>query len=105
MRSVVPQSDVMVHTDPHDDTEDILQRVRLIARGMRQDVHNVAVQRIGKHMHVAYDLEVAPDLSLSAAHDLASSLEHRPAPRILPTSRVSIRTSSRACKQRRPVKM
>ncbi len=77
VRAVFPQSDVMVHTDPHDDTEGMLQHVRLIARSMRQDVHNVAVQRIGKHVHVAYDLEVAPDISLSAAHDLASSLEHR----------------------------
>jgi cation diffusion facilitator family transporter len=63
VRTVVPESDVMVHTDPHDDTEGIF--------------HNVAVQRIGGHVQVVYDLEVAPDLSLGEAHDLASRLEHR----------------------------
>lgn len=77
VRAVVPHSDVMVHTDPHDDSESVLQDIRLTARRLRLDVHNVDVQRIGKHMRVALDLEVAPDLSLRAAHDLATQLEKR----------------------------
>ena len=77
VRGIVPQSDVMVHTDPYDDTEGVLQEVRLLARRLRLDVHNVAVQRIGHHMHVALDLEVKPDLSLAEAHGLATRLESR----------------------------
>jgi cation diffusion facilitator family transporter len=77
VRSVVPQSDVMVHTDPHDDSESVLQDVRQIARRMRMDVHNIDVQRVGGHLHVALDLEVQPELSLRAAHNLATQLEKR----------------------------
>lgn len=77
VRGVVPQSDVMVHTDPHDDSESVLQDVRQIARRLRLDVHNVDVQRIGEHLHVALDLEVAPQLSLREAHALATQLEQR----------------------------
>jgi len=77
VRGVAPQSDVMVHTDPHDDVEDVLQEVRLIARRMRLDVHNVSVQKSGERIHIALDLEVKPDLSLGEAHALASNLEKR----------------------------
>jgi divalent metal cation (Fe/Co/Zn/Cd) transporter len=56
---------------------DVLEQVRLVARRMALDVHNVAVQDISGHIYVALDLEVAPDLSLGQAHALASGLEAR----------------------------
>ena len=75
MRSVVSDANVMVHTDPHDDIENTLQHVHLIAHRQRLEIHNLAVQEISGHKYVALDLEVAPDLSLGEAHSLASNLE------------------------------
>ncbi len=77
VRVVAPQSDVMVHTDPGDETEDVMEQAWLIARRLRLDIHNVAVHRIGGHVYVALDLEVGPQLSLAEAHELASKLEGR----------------------------
>jgi cation diffusion facilitator family transporter len=77
VRAVIPNSDVMVHTEPHDDSESVLQDVRLVAQKLRLDVHNVAVQRIGGHLYLALDLEVSPALSLGEAHELATRLERR----------------------------
>ncbi len=88
VREVAPDSDVMVHTDPHDTTENVLEQVRLVAARMRLDVHNIAVQRIGGHVYVALDLEVAPNLSLGDAHELASALERRLREEIVSIARI-----------------
>ena len=77
VRSVVPDANVMVHTDPHDDVENTLEHVRLIAQRQRLEIHNLAVQEISGHKYLALDLEVAPDLSLGRRTRLASNLEAR----------------------------
>jgi cation diffusion facilitator family transporter len=77
VRAVSPEADVIVRTDPHDDVENILRQIRMVASRMHLDVHNVSVQEIGGHVYIALDLEVGPDLSLGEAHDLATKLEER----------------------------
>lgn len=76
-RAVAPDSSVMVHTDPDDRVMDTMQQVRLTARRMHLDVHNLSVHRVGGRAHLTLDLEVAGHLRLNEAHAVASKLEER----------------------------
>src|SRR5262249_13211760 len=57
------------------DNETVLERVMVIARNLALAVHHVTVHAIEGRLAVALDLEVDGELSLGAAHEIASRLE------------------------------
>jgi cation diffusion facilitator family transporter len=72
----IPEAEATVTTVPRAlDNETVLERVMLIARNLALAVHHVTVHAIEGRLAVALDLEVDGELSLAAAHEIASRLE------------------------------
>jgi cation diffusion facilitator family transporter len=70
-------AEVSITTHPRAlDDETILERVNVIARNRALAVHHVTVQNLQGKLSVSLDLEVAGNLSLGAAHEIADRLEH-----------------------------
>ena len=77
VRADVGESEISVTVDPRAlDTETVLDRVMVIARNRALPVHHVTVHEISGRLAVSLDLEVDGTLALSAAHEIASALEH-----------------------------
>ncbi len=58
------------------DNESVRERIMVIARNSGLAVHHVTVHDLGGKLIVSIDLEVDGDMTLTAAHDVAQSLEH-----------------------------
>jgi cation diffusion facilitator family transporter len=72
----IPEAEATVTTVPRAlDNETVLERVMLIARNLTMAVHHITVHAIEGRLAISLDLEVDGELSLGAAHDIASSLE------------------------------
>ncbi len=72
----VPRAEITVIADPIPlDDETVMERVMLIAARRRIPVHHVMVQEVGERLSISLDLEVDGRMPLSAAHDLATTLE------------------------------
>lgn len=75
---IEPNADVMVDLRPGiPRAETIVDRVRLIARELGVNVHDVKILRVEGRLTVSLHVEVDPSLSLAEAHDLATNLEER----------------------------
>ena len=76
VRLVVPEADVIVHTDPaEEDEESIAERIRTIVSKNQLSAHNIIVQEARGQISVDLHLEVSDDLPLRLAHELASRVE------------------------------
>jgi cation diffusion facilitator family transporter len=73
----MPKAEVGVITTPRAlDDETVLERVLVIARNRALAVHHVTVHAVGDRLAVSLDLEVDGDLTIAAAHDIATGLEN-----------------------------
>ena len=76
VQALVPDADVVVHTDPREsERESLARRIRAIAERNQIPVHNVSVHDDRGEIHVDLHLEVDDHLLLHQAHDLASHVE------------------------------
>jgi divalent metal cation (Fe/Co/Zn/Cd) transporter len=76
VRAEFAEAEVTIITESRAlDDETVRERVMLIARNSGLAVHHVAVQALAEHLSVSVDLEVEGNLTLAAAHDIASQLE------------------------------
>lgn len=81
IRADMPEADPLVVAEPLTlDDESIAETVRVMAAARGLSVHDVNVQDVvapdgGGRKHLGFDLEVDEDLSIRAAHDVASDLE------------------------------
>jgi cation diffusion facilitator family transporter len=57
------------------DNESVRERVMVIARNSGLAIHHVTVHDLGDKLTVSIDLEVAGDMALTKAHDIAHDLE------------------------------
>jgi len=72
----IPRAELTVTTHPRAlDDETVLDRVMVIARNRGLAVHHIMVHEISGKLLIALDLEVDGQLSLGAAHDVATALE------------------------------
>jgi cation diffusion facilitator family transporter len=73
----VPGTDVVVHVEPQE-AEAIRERAYAAAvRNPRiQEVHNIVVLEIGDRIEISLHLKLPGDVSLEAAHEVASDVEH-----------------------------
>jgi cation diffusion facilitator family transporter len=76
VREAFPHADVTVTANPVAlDDETVFERVMLIAQRQGCAIHHLTVQDLDGRMAVSFDLEVAGDMPLGAAHGVASRLE------------------------------
>ncbi len=74
---VVPGADVVVHVEPQE-AEAIRERAYAAAvRNPRvQEVHNILVLEVGDRLEISLHLKLPGDVSLEAAHEVGSDVEH-----------------------------
>ncbi|WP_448192455.1 cation diffusion facilitator family transporter [Azospirillum sp. sgz301742] len=76
IRAALPEADPLVVAEPLAlDDESIAETVRVKAAARGLAVHDVSVQDVAGRKHLGFDLEVEEDLSIGAAHDIATELE------------------------------
>lgn len=77
VRELFPTADVLVHATPQAPAEeDLVARVRAVAHRLNFKVHDVTCYAVNGRVHVSLDLEVDPTLTLRAAHERSTDLEH-----------------------------
>lgn len=77
VRELFPTADVQVHATPQAPAaEDLVARVRAVAHRLNFNVHDVTCYAVSGRVRVSLDLEVDPTLTLRAAHDRSTELEH-----------------------------
>ncbi|MCL5005826.1 MAG: cation-efflux pump [Acidobacteria bacterium] len=76
VRNLFPAADVVIHATPREPASgDLVEKVRAVANRLNFRVHDVTAYDANGHINVNLDLEVEPDLKLTAAHTQADSLE------------------------------
>lgn len=76
VHDILPDSDVVIHSVPRETGhENIFDRIRAVAARNNFNVHDVSVQDLSGRLHVEQHLELDENLSLKAAHDLATKVE------------------------------
>jgi cation diffusion facilitator family transporter len=76
VRTDIGGAEVSVTVDPLAlDSETVAERIMVIARNRALAVHHVTVHALSGTLSVSLDLEVDGNLSLTAAHEIASGLE------------------------------
>jgi cation diffusion facilitator family transporter len=77
LHAALPGSDVVVHVEPREDATAIRDRAHAAALAVPsvREVHNVSVLDVGGRTEVSLHLKLPGDLSLEAAHDVASAVE------------------------------
>lgn len=77
IRQEMPELDPLVVAEPLTlEDEDVAETVRIAAANLGHAVHDIGLYTLGSRRHVGFDLEVDEHLSVAAAHDIATSLEH-----------------------------
>ncbi len=77
VRRVLPSADVVVHSMPTASlAESVHDRVRAVAARANLSIHDVSLREYDAALHLELHLEVDETLSLSAAHELVTHLEH-----------------------------
>ncbi len=77
IHNLYPTADVIVEATPRTpSSEDLVERIRSVAHRENFQIHDVTVFETHGHIKVGLDLEVDPDLRLTAAHERATLLEH-----------------------------
>jgi cation diffusion facilitator family transporter len=73
----LPGSDVVVHVEPDAELGRLRERATAaaLAIGGVREVHNVTVLRVGRGVELALHMKVPSELTLRAAHDIASEVE------------------------------
>ncbi len=77
IESELPGSDVIVHVEPEASLGTLRQRATAAALSISEvrEVHNVAVLQVGAGTELALHLKVPGELTLQAAHDIATEVE------------------------------
>jgi cation diffusion facilitator family transporter len=76
VRAEIPRAEIAVIIEPRAvDDETVLESIMVIARNQALAVHHVTVHTLSDRLSVSLDLEVDGNLSLGAAHQLATELE------------------------------
>ncbi|MCE5195057.1 MAG: cation-efflux pump [Nitrospiraceae bacterium] len=76
IKELIPEADIIINTKPIAlDCETIAERVQVIGSKHNLNVHDVSADILGDKKHIAFDVEVAPDLTIKEAHDVVSTLE------------------------------
>ncbi|MFL6010554.1 MAG: cation diffusion facilitator family transporter [Gaiellaceae bacterium] len=77
LHDTLPGSDVVVHVEPAEDEAAIRDRTHAAALGVPgvREVHNVSVLNVGGRTDVSLHLKLPGEMTLEAAHDVATQVE------------------------------
>lgn len=76
VRELFPAADVVIHATPREPpASDMVEKVRAVANRHNHRVHEITVYQVNRRINVNLDLEVEPELTLTAAHSQADALE------------------------------
>ena len=77
VQRVLPESDVVVHVEPHEDGAAVRERALAAAIGVGnvREVHNVTVLSVGGRTEVSLHLKLPGELALDEAHTIAETVE------------------------------
>jgi divalent metal cation (Fe/Co/Zn/Cd) transporter len=76
IRVLLPNADVVVHTDPMCGVDETLaERIRAIARNEGQTIHNLLISKENGRVYLELHLETDEDMKLEAAHENVERLE------------------------------
>lgn len=75
---ILPQSDIMIHTEPHTG-KDPVTTIRTIVSDIPEikDIHGITVRTIGGKLLISYHVELESMTTITSAHEIASNLEQR----------------------------
>jgi cation diffusion facilitator family transporter len=78
VEEALPGSDVIVHVEPAATEADLHERVlgAALSVGSVREIHNVAIVDLGDRLDVSLHLKLGGDLSLGAAHAVATRVEN-----------------------------
>jgi cation diffusion facilitator family transporter len=73
---ILPQSDIMIHTEPHTG-KDPVTTIRSIASSIPEikGIHGITVRTIGGKLLISYHIELESKTTIISAHEIASNLE------------------------------
>jgi cation diffusion facilitator family transporter len=74
---VLPESDVVVHVEPHGGEPALRERVRMAAMAVPgvREIHNLSVLELDGRVEASLHLKLPGDLRLDAAHEVAEQVE------------------------------
>ena len=76
VHDLFPASDVVIHATPGEPASgEMVEKIRAVASRLNFRVHDVTAYEVNGRINVNLDLEVEPELKLTAAHNQADSLE------------------------------
>lgn len=76
IKESIPSADIIINTKPIAlDCETIAERIQVIGSKHNLNVHDVSAAVLEDKKHIAFDVEVAPNLTIKEAHDVVSTLE------------------------------
>jgi cation diffusion facilitator family transporter len=77
VQSALPQSDVVVHVEPAPEDAALRERIHAAALTVPRvrEIHNIRVVAVDEGLQVALHLKLPQDLTLEAAHGVASQVE------------------------------
>lgn len=76
IHEIISEADIMIHAKPLPlDNETIIERVQIIATNHNLAVHDIVVHTQDEKKYLNFDLEVAANLSVKEAHQVATQLE------------------------------
>jgi cation diffusion facilitator family transporter len=77
VQRALPESDVVVHVEPHEDGVAVRERALAAALGVAsvREVHNVSVLALGGHTEVSLHLKLPGELALDEAHKIGEAVE------------------------------
>lgn len=79
IKSLIPDSDIMIHVNPSPDGEILPDRIRRIVQIFPEikDIHNISYYRNadGHGLFLGFHLKLSPTFSLAKAHDLSEKIE------------------------------
>jgi len=71
-------TDIIVHVEPAEaDGGDNTAAIRELASAMRLNIHAIRIREIEGRLYINFHLELPPDMPLSRAHELVTTLEQR----------------------------
>jgi cation diffusion facilitator family transporter len=77
VRTISPDADVVVHTEPVSHDESVIEKARSVAAREHVLIHNVSTHWTEKGVWIDLDVEVDSKLSFERAHELATNFEDK----------------------------
>jgi cation diffusion facilitator family transporter len=84
-----PNLDIVVHVEPAAAGEDHAAAVRELGEAMKLRLHAIRIRDIDGHLYINFHVDLPPEMTLAAAHQVVSELEERIRRRLPTTAEIA----------------